>query len=177
VVKTSFDKLIKNEYDEIYWYEKEVISFHIIYHLCKYLGFDPLTFTPLNDIIFFPKNEIRFFRFHFLALPYRKMSSHVRDIILTSDNLVSLYNTTFESMGPSVAEAFFQGILDTLMDLVSLKYENRILIEINEDFIIDVLEKYFGSSIGDPLFYWKRQENLGQSIKIFNKRKIFMKNQ
>lgn len=171
----NFDELLKNDYDLIYWDKPEVISYHIIYHLCKYLGFDPLTFTSLEDSIFSAKNEDRFFRFHFMALPFRKMSSHVWDILLTSENLESTYNKVFHSMSPRVAEAFFKGILNALEAIVKKKDKNGELIEVNQNIIIDSLKKNFGSMIGEPLRHWK-QGSLDLSIEVINKRKMVIKN-
>ena len=173
----NFDELLKNDYDLIYWDKQEVISYHIIYHLCKYLGFDPLTFTSLSDSIFSTENEYKFFRFHFLALPFRKMSSHVWDILLTSENLESTYNKVFHSMVPRVAEAFFKGILNALGNLVNQKDENGGDIEVNQNIIINSLKKNFGSMVGEPLRYWEKQGSLDLSIKVINKRKMIIKNQ
>ena len=171
----NFDELLKNDYDLIYWDKPEVISYHIIYHLCKYLGFDPLTFTSLNDSIFSTKNGKGFFRFHFMALPFRKMSSHVWDILLTSENRESAYNKVFHSMSPRVAEAFFKGILNALETIVKQKDKNGELIEVNHNLIIDSLKKNFGSMIGEPLRYWK-QRSMDLSMEVINKRKMVIQN-
>ncbi len=173
----NFDELIKNDYDLIYWNKLEVISYHIIYHLCKYLGFDPLTFTSLEDSIFSAKSETKFFRFHFMALPFRKMSSHAWDILLTNENLESTYNKVFHSMSPRVAEAFFKGILNSLEVIVSQKDQTGELIEVNHTIIMDSLKKNFGSMIGEPLRYWGKQGSLDLSIEVINKRKMVIKNQ
>ena len=172
----SFDELIKNDYDLIYWHKKEVISYHIIYHLCKFAGFDLLTFTPLDDAIFDPRSETKFFRFHFRALPFRKMSSHVWDILVISKNLEHTYNNVFRSTNPRVSEAFFQGIIDTFVDLVNLKDENGSLVEINDDIIIDILKKHFGSAVHEPLRQWEKQGSLDNSIKTLNQWRLILKN-
>ncbi len=172
----SFDELIKNDYDLVYWHKKEVISYHIIYHLCKYIGFDLLTFTPLGDAIFDPRNETKFFRFHFRALPFRKMSSHVGDILLISKNLESSYNAVFRSADLIVSEAFFQGICDSFVDLVNLKDENGNMVEINDETVINILRKYFGGAIYEPLKHWEKQGSLDNSIKSLNERRMMLKN-
>ncbi|MHA2009509.1 MAG: hypothetical protein ACXABO_19770 [Promethearchaeota archaeon] len=163
----SFDP-IKNDYDLVYWHKEEVISFHIIYHLCKFLGFDLLTFTPLDDAIFDLQNKGKFFRFHFRALPFRKMSSHVWDILVISKDNESTYNRFFQSMNPRISEAFFQGIIKAFDDLVNLKDEHGILLDINYDIINKFLRKHFGSEFHLPLRHWKKQGSLDDSIKTFN---------
>ena len=75
-------------YDRKYWKKETTKAYHVIYHLCKYLGFDPMTFTPLDDNIFKGGEKAGgWARHHFLALMFRKMSSHANDIVLTSDTL------------------------------------------------------------------------------------------
>lgn len=170
------DDLIKNDYDLEYWHKKVVISYHIIYHLCKYVGFDLLSFTPLDDAIFDPRNETKFFRFHFRAMPFRKMSSHVWDILLISKNFEPTYNTVFQSTSPRVSEAFFQGISDTFVDLVNLKDENGNIVEINYDIVINILEKYFGSAVHEPLRQWEKQGSLNNSMKTLNQWRLKLKN-
>jgi len=172
----SFDELVKNDYDLVYWHKKDVISYHVIYQLCKYVGFDLLTFTPLGDGIFDPRNEPKFFRFHFRALPFRKMSSHVWDILLISKNLESSYNAVFRSKNPLVSEAFFKGIIDAFVDLVNLKDENGNLVKIDNDILINILGKYLGSSVHEPLRQWEKQGSLNDSIKSLNRRRSILKN-
>ena len=173
----SFDELIKNDYDLVYWHKTEIISYHIIYHLCKYVGFDLLSFTPLDDAIFDPRNETKFFRFHFRAMPFRKMSSHVWDILLTSKSFEPVYHSVFKSTSPPVSEAFFQGISDTFVDLVNLKDENSSIVEIDYDILIDTLSKYFGSAAYEPLRQWEKQgSSIVNSIKTLNEWRIKLKN-
>jgi len=112
-----------------------------------------------------------------MALPFRKMSSHAWDILLTSENLESTYNKVFHSMSPRVAEAFFKGILKALEIIVKQKQKdkNGELIEVNHNLIIESLKKNFGSMIGEPLRYWK-QRSMDLSIEVINKRKMVIKN-
>jgi hypothetical protein len=171
----SFDP-IKNDYDLVYWHKEEVISFHIIYHLCKFIGFDLLTFTPLDDAIFDPRNKDTFFRFHFRALPFRKMSSHVWDILVINKKNEPAYNRVFQSMSPRVSEAFFQGIIESFDDLVNLKYEQGFLLDINDEIINKFLRKHFGREFHLPLRQWKKQASLDNSIKTFNRWKRIITN-
>ena len=81
-------ELVMKYYDRKYWKKETTKAYHVIYHLCKYLGFDPMTFTPLDDNIFKGGEKAGgWARHHFLALMFRKMSSHANDIVLTSDTL------------------------------------------------------------------------------------------
>lgn len=174
----SFDELIKNDYDLIYWHKKEVISYHLIYHLCKFVGFDILTFTPLNDAIFEPRkerNETKFFRFHFRALPFRKMSSHVWDIMLIDEKFETRYNSVFQSKDPRVSEAFFQGMIDSFVDLVNLKDEYGNLVEINHDTIFAALKERLGGGGHEAYGQWQKQESLDNSIKTLNQWRVILK--
>lgn len=170
----SFE-LIKNDYDTIYWRKPEVISYHIIYHLCKYIGFDFLTFTPLDDDLFDPQAPQTFFRFHYLALPFRKMSSHVIGILLTNKSLEPKYKSVFESMDPRVAESFFNGIKESITALLLLEDDNGKPTKVNKDRLVDALEIYFGSMVSEPMFHWENQDDLEGSIEVFNQRKQYLR--
>ena len=165
--------MFKNDYDLIYWHTPEVISYHIIYHLCKYLGFEVLTFTPMKDSLFDPKTSDFFFRFHFRALPFRKMSSHVWDILLIDKALEPKYSSVFQSRNPRVAEALFEALKDSFAYLLLLKDENSKPAQITMDSIIAALKQNFGSMLGDALGQWENQDDIYHSIKVFNRRKQF----
>ncbi|MBD3195581.1 MAG: hypothetical protein GF317_11025 [Candidatus Lokiarchaeota archaeon] len=78
----SFSKAmppLTNNYDKVRWLDDRVKAYHIIYGLCEFLGFDPLLFGALEtDII-----PGRYRRHHFRDSNIRKVSSNVRDLILT----------------------------------------------------------------------------------------------
>ncbi len=173
----KYDELIKNDYDLIYWHKEKVISYHVIYHLCKFAGFDILTFTPLDDAIFDPRNKSKFFRFHFKALPFRKMSSHVWDIMLIDEKFETRYNSIFQRDDPLVSEAFFKGMIDSFVDLLNLKDEDGDLVEINEDIILDTLEERLGSGSHIAYNQWQKQESLDNSITTLNQWRVILKEQ
>ena len=159
----------------IYWRKPEVISYHVIYHLSKYIGFDWLTFTPLDDVIFNPQAPQTFFRFHYLALPFRKMSSHVIGILLIDKALEPKYNSVFERMDPRVAEAFFNGIKESISTLLLLEDPNGKPTIVSEDSLVDALKINFGSMVSEPLIHWENQDDLEGSLEVFNQRKQYLR--
>lgn len=128
----SGKELIMDEYQITVWEADKTKAYHNIYHLCKYLGFDPMTFTPLDDSIF---KTGRYHRHHFLALMFRKMSSHVDDIVLTSDILHhSEYQGFLDKEGLS-AEVYIKLLMQSLSELINMKDQNGNFLKIKEEHI------------------------------------------
>ncbi|MBA7484895.1 hypothetical protein ES707_20426 [subsurface metagenome] len=71
---------VRNQYDSEKWRDERVVGYGVVFHLCQFLGFDPLFFEPLDKEIF--KNGA-FARQHFRDWIYRKTSSRVSDTLLT----------------------------------------------------------------------------------------------
>lgn len=97
-------ELVMNYYDLKYWEGKPIgdtiKAYHRIYHLTKYLGFDPLFFAGLDQDM----GKSR--RHHFLGFIFRKMSSFVGDQMLTTVKFpllsVSHINSSKLSNNPSI---------------------------------------------------------------------------
>lgn len=181
-------ELVMNHYDVQYWDKESTKAYHNIYHLCRYLGFDPITFTSLNDNIF-PGGEKRggYKRHHFLALMFRKMSSHVDDIVLTSDDFhISEYEGFLRKKGIE-AEVYIKQLMKSLVELIEMKDHNGDFLKIKEEHMQEVLYKNFGEIEGEKVLEkWKSQDDFILSVRIFNDRRLdafkgdyknFLKNQ
>jgi len=168
----SKKELVMNEYQIKKWEADETKAYHNIYHLCKYLGFDPMTFTPLDDKIF---KTGSYQRHHFLALAFRKMSSHVDDIVLTSDTLHhSKYENFLKDEGLA-AEVYVKLLMQSLAELINMKDQNGNYLKIKEDHMREVLYKNFGEIEGEKILEkWmkgKHQLDFAKTLREFNNRR------
>jgi len=171
----SKNELVMNQYDIQYWDKDTTKAFHIIYHLCRYLGFDPMTFTPLDDNIFKGGEKAGGYRrHHFLALMFRKMSSHVDDIVLTSDDFhISEYEGLLRKEGLD-AEIFIKQLMKSLVELIEMKDQNGNFLKINEHHMREVLYKNFGEIKGEKVLEkWKGQKDFVDSLRKFNSRRQY----
>lgn len=149
-IKAEKELVMKN-YDIKYWNDKIVKKFHRVYHLCKYLGFDPLFFTGLDSELKYSR------RHHYLGLIFRKMSSFVQDQVLTTVKLHPSYDALFTEMGLRQTEAFLEGLLTVLEELIWLKDENgkrKDLSEKDIPLIKTILKKHLGSLSEKAWRFW-----------------------
>ncbi|MCK4379615.1 MAG: hypothetical protein KAW51_00645 [Candidatus Lokiarchaeota archaeon] len=149
-------------------------AYHLIYHLCKYLGFDPMTFTPLDDNIF--KGGERaggYKRHHLLALMFRKMSSNIDDIVLTSDDFhISYYETFLRQQGLN-AEIYVKQLMKSLVELIEMTDQNGNYILIDENHMREILYKNFGESEGEQVLAgWKKAPDFIRRLTDFNDRRL-----
>ena len=171
-----------NYYDLEYWDQgtlgETVKTFHRFYHLTKYLGFDPLLFRPLDSNL----GESR--RHHFLGVLFRKMSSYVRDHLLTTKTFHPSYDNLFQTMGQRQAEAFIEGIMASLEELIWLKDENGDFKELtNADIplIKSILKKHLGSLSEKAWSFWNvgtgkniRKTSFISDLNEFNNRRKYI---
>ncbi|MBA7632675.1 hypothetical protein ES703_40227 [subsurface metagenome] len=150
-------ELIMNAYDLKYWEDgklgETVKTFHRVYHLTKYLGFDPLFFMGLDSEL--SKSH----RHHFLGVLFRKMSSYVGDHVLTTVALHRSYDTLFDSMGERQAQAFIEGLLATIEELIWLTDKNGNFKELTKadiPLIKSILKKHLGTLSGKAWTFWTK---------------------
>jgi len=169
-------ELVMNYYDLEYWKEDTVKTFHRLYHLTKYLGFDPLFFASLDPDL----GKSR--RHHFLSFIFRKMSSFVGDHVLTTVKFHPSYDTLFDRMGKRQAQVFIEGLLASLEGLIWLTDSSGNFKEVTEEDIKANLKKHLGSLSGKAFDYWtrgtgKNTRTMAQfraSLEEFNKRRQFI---
>lgn len=154
-------ELVMNAYDLKYWENNPlgdtIKAFHRVYHLTKYLGFDPLFFTSLDSDL----SDSR--RHHFLGVLFRKMSSYVGDHVLTTTTLHPSYDALFKTMGERQAQAFIEGLLATLEELIWLTDKNGNFKELTKadiPLIQSILKKHLGSLSEKAWKIWTEQGTL-----------------
>jgi len=103
---------ILNRYDLEKWTDERVKGYGVVFHLCQFLGFDPLFFEPLDKGIF--KNG-KFARQHFRDWIYRKSSSRVSDTLLTDRGKHPSYE--------QYSEGFIVALMNGLIEAIQLKKE------------------------------------------------------
>ncbi|MFO7794826.1 MAG: hypothetical protein ACQERB_00200 [Promethearchaeati archaeon] len=93
---------LENKYFDTQWNDERVRSYHIIFGLCEFLGFDPLFFEALDKEIF-ETGDYR--RHHFRDSPIRKVSSNARDVIITDSRKHNDYEKYEEGFMVAVMNA------------------------------------------------------------------------
>ncbi|MBD3338176.1 MAG: hypothetical protein GF353_03655 [Candidatus Lokiarchaeota archaeon] len=95
------------------WNEEYMKGYHVVNGLIRTLGFDPLTFTILEDKIFerkFIKKE-SYNRHHFRQVKWRKEQIDVNDIVLTTRTIHHKYDKFLKMPdGEAKIEALFEGL-------------------------------------------------------------------
>lgn len=80
------EKLVsKKGYDKRLWDDDRILAYHIISLLCRDLGFDPLTFQPLDSQLFDKSKSSGLFARHHPDIR-RKFSVYLQDLLLTDNN-------------------------------------------------------------------------------------------
>jgi hypothetical protein len=171
-------ELVMDHYDIDNWESESTKAYHITYDLCRYLGIDPWTFTTLDKEIFKGgENPGGYKRHHFLALIFHKMSSHVDDSVLTSDNIhLSEYETFLREKGLE-AEIYVQQLMKCLVELIEITDQNGGFVKIGINDIRNVLYKNFGEVEGEIILdRWMNgdhQSDFGKTLDEFNDRRQY----
>ncbi len=127
------ESTILNQYDSEKWEDERVKGYGIVFHLCQFLGFDPLFFEPLDKGIF--KNR-GWLRHHFRDWIYRKTSSRVSDTLLTDNKKHSAYE--------QYNEGFIVALMNGLIEAIQLKKD-----EITPTDLKNSLEKHMEKYLSD----------------------------
>jgi hypothetical protein len=155
---------------------KKAVAIHVLTSLARYLGFNPLTFTPLDDTLFDrDSNTGLFARHHFLAFLFRKMSSRAGHLILTSIDLMhSEYEGLFDDMGLFGAEIYMDAIMKVLLDLIDLKDGKGNWKAVDERDIERALVNHLGIVKGKELFreWTRKKKEFSENLKLFNDRRF-----
>jgi hypothetical protein len=143
-------KLVMDHYDIDHWNAETTKAYHVIYSLCRYLGFDPWTFTPLSKEIFKGGEKAGGYnRHHFLALMFHKMSSYIDDFVLTRDDFhLSEYEPFLDENGLD-AEIYMRQLMRSLVELIEMKDQSGSFMKIDENHIREVLDRNFGDTEGE----------------------------
>jgi len=104
---------ILNQYDQEKWEDERVKGYHVVFHLCQFLGFDPLFFEPLSKDIFL---RGQWARHHFRDWIYRKTSNRVSDILLTDNSK----HNTYEQF----SEGFIVAVMNSIIEVISMRKDD-----------------------------------------------------
>lgn len=163
------DKIVsKRGYDKKLWKDDKIMAYHVITLLCRDLGFDPLTFQPLNPLIFDADPHTGLFARHHLD-NRRKFSVYLQDLLLT-DNIQHSY---YDSYIPLSDQKIFVQIIQDLIQSDGSGPNKEITAK-------DVVNKFL-SNFGDPNAaryylesYWQSAD-FKDNLKIFNERRDIIK--
>ncbi|MHA1877658.1 MAG: hypothetical protein ACTSUC_14550 [Promethearchaeota archaeon] len=162
----NYQDRLTNNYDQ-YFKDQAYKNFALLFHLTKYLGFDPFSFTPQNDADI---ANGKFRLHHYLANLFRKMSSHLEDVTIVLD---SLHNPTgiYEALKETeVGEAEIRGLLQSITDLIYYKDSLgnfRAIIGRNE--IREILIKNLGTNKGQEAYLrWTSTPEFIDNLATFN---------
>ena len=151
------------------WEDDKIKAYHVITLLCRDLGFDPLTFQPLNPQIFDANSNTGLYARHHLDI-LRKYSIYLQDLLLT-DNSV---HRTYDSYIPLEDQ---QILVKIMQDLVQDGGSGP-----NDEVTASDIIKAFLNNFGDPKTakyylenYWKSGDFLA-NLKDFNQRRELIKN-
>lgn len=112
-------------------------------------------------------------RHHFLALMFRKMSSHVNDIVLTSDSIHHKEYEGFLKKGGIAAEIYVSLLMQSLSELIDMRDQNGNYMKINEKHIRAILYKNFGEVEGEKILEkWKGISGFTKRLNKFNDRRL-----
>ena len=108
---------------------------------------------------------------------FRKMSSHVDDIVLTSDDFhLSEYEKFLDDNGIN-AEVYIKQLMKSLTELIDMTDQDGNYIKIGEKEIRGVLHRNFGEIEGKKVLErWKdgkHQSDFAASLAEFNKRREY----
>lgn len=101
------------------------------------------------------------------------MSSHVDDIVLTSNELhIKEYETPLKKGGLDM-EIYIKQIMKCLVQLIELRDVNGNYIKIKEEHMKKVLHENLGEVTGEKVLEkWKNQDDFKKSLDLFNDRRL-----
>ncbi len=162
----DYQNRLTNDYDQ-YFNDQAYKNFAVLYHLTKYLGFDPYSFTPQSDADI---ANGKFRLHHYLANVFRKMSSHLEDVTLVMDTLhypLGIYETLKET---EIGEAEIRGLLQSITDLIYYKDSlGNPKASVGRTEIREVLIKNLGAEKGQEAFLrWTSRSKFTVDLIKFN---------
>jgi hypothetical protein len=146
------------------WKREYVKAYHVLNLLKRNLGFDILSFTPLNDDIF--KEGGGFARHHFRDDLFRKLSMNLEDLVLTDNSRHARYRQYDELQTLVLIEGFSK-----LMEMVGSGVNGEIT-RMNIEQVFTGNEWVLTGEDG-----WFANERFTDNLGIFNERKKSLKEQ
>ncbi len=164
------EKLVsKRGYDKNLWQDDKILAYQVIALLGRDLGFDPLTFRPLDPQIFDRKSSTGLFARHHLDIR-RKFSVYLQDLLLTDSTQHREYDSHISLEDQKTLVKIIQDLIQndgsgpnreiTAKDIVNTFLNN---------FADPKKAKYYLEN------YWQ-SGNFQKNLKDFNDRKDKIKN-
>lgn len=164
------EKLVsKKGYNKNLWQDDKVMAYHVISLLCRDLGFDPLTFQPLNPQIFDANPATGLFARHHPDIR-RKFSVYLQDLFLVNNIQHRHYDTQISLEDQKI-------LVKIIQDLIQNDGSGP-----NKEITAKDVVKTFLNNFGNPATAKYYLENYWQSgdfqknLKDFNERKEKIKN-
>jgi len=163
------EKLVsKRGYDKKLWHDDKIMAYHVITLLCRDLGFDPLTFQPLDSQLFDRSPNTGLFARHHPDIR-RKFSVYLQDLLLTNN----VDHREYDSHIPLEDQQTLVRIIQSLIQNDGSGPNKEITAK-------DVV-KTFLNNFGNPTTakyylenYWQ-SGNFQRNLKDFNDRKKMIK--
>ncbi len=162
-------KVSRTGYDKGLWEDDKIMAYHVIALLSRDIGFDPLTFQPLNPQIFDADRGTGLFARHHLDI-LRKYSIYLQDLLLTDNSKHNVYDSNIPLSDQKVLVKIIQDLIQndgsgpnneiTAKDVVKAFLDN---------FEDSVKAKYYLEN------YWQSGD-FQENLKDFNDRKNLIKN-
>lgn len=164
------EKLVsKRGYDKALWKDDKIMAYHVITLLCRDLGFDPITFQPLDAQIFDGDRNTGLYARHHPDIR-RKFSVYLQDLFLVDNSHHKHYDT-------QISLEHQKTLVKIIQDLIQNDGSGP-----NKEITAKDIIKAFLNNFGDPNKaksylekYWQT-EDFQKNLKVFNERKNMIKN-
>ena len=164
------EKLVsKKGYDKKLWQDFRIKAYHVISLLCRDLGFDPLTFSPLDPQLFDRDRNTGLFARHHPDIR-RKFSVYLQDLFLVDNSLHKHYDNQISLEDQKT-------LVKIIQDLIQNDGSGP-----NKEITASDVVRTFLDNFEDPNTaksylekYWQ-SENFQKNLKDFNDRKEKIKN-
>jgi len=163
------DKILsRTGYDKTLWSDDKIIAYHVITLLCRDLGFDPLSFQPLNPQIFDANRGTGLFARHHPDI-LKKYSIYLQDLLLTDYSNHRVY----DSYIPLKDQKILVQIIQDLIKNDGSGPNN----EITAKDVVNAFLNNFGDSTKAKYYlenYWQSGD-FQKNLRDFNERKNLIK--
>lgn len=164
------EKLVSRRgYDKALWKDEKIMSYHVIALLCRDLGFDPITFQPLEPQIFDADRNTGLYARHHPDIS-RKFSVYLQDLFLVDNSQHWHYDT-------QISLEHQKTLVKIIQDLIQNDGSGP-----NNEITAKDIVRTFLNNFGDPDLakfyleeYWRKGDFL-ENLKDFNDRKNKIKN-
>jgi len=161
----------KKGYDKKLWHDDRILAYHVISLLCRDLGFDPLTFRPLNPQIFDKNSATGLYARHHLDI-LKKFSVYLQHLLLADSSKHKMYDSHIDLGDQKI-------LVKIINDLIQNDGSGP-----NKEITANDVEKAFLDNFGDPKKvkfyldnYWEWQTpDFQDNLKDFNNRRDMIKN-